>query len=229
VADLLKLVQAYEEAEVRLGGTGVELDAVAELKQRIDLGFLKTDVPALLRESLEGTSRVRKIVHDLNDFSRQGNDDEWQWMDLHQALDGTLNIVNNEIKYKAQVIRQFGELPEVLCLPNQINQVFMNLLVNAAQAIEDKGLITVSSGRDGGQVWVEVSDTGKGIAPEHLHRIFDPFFTTKPVGKGTGLGLSVSYSVVQKHHGEIRVDSALGQGTRFRVILPIRQPEQFEL
>jgi signal transduction histidine kinase len=121
------------------------------------------------------------------------------------------------------VRKEYGDLPPVECLLSQLNQVFMNLLVNAGQSIETKGTITIRTGTQGNSVWVEISDTGKGIAPENIGRIFDPFFTTKPVGKGTGLGLSVSYSIIQKHHGRIEVESEVGKGTTFRIWLPIRQ------
>ena len=195
------------------------------IKQEVDIGFLREDIRDLLDESGEGVSRVKKIVQDLKDFSRQ-DVAEWQLADLHKGLESTLNIVHNELKYKAEVVREFGELPDVECVPSQLNQVFMNLLVNAAHAIDQRGTITLRTGQEGEQVWVEVEDTGKGIAPEHLKRIFEPFFTTKPVGKGTGLGLSLSYGIVQKHGGRIEVDSVAGKGTRFRVWLPVRQAGQ---
>jgi two-component system NtrC family sensor kinase len=143
---------------------------------------------------------------------------------LHDGIDATLNIVNNEIKYKADLVKEYGNLPEVECLASQLNQVFMNLLVNAAHSIEEHGTITIRTGMEGDEVWVDIVDTGHGIHPEHMQRIFDPFFTTKPVGKGTGLGLSLSYGIVQKHHGRIDVHSDVGKGTTFRLWLPIKQP-----
>jgi two-component system NtrC family sensor kinase len=226
VADLLKLIEAYEDVESHCAGAEEQLRQIRVLKSRIDLDFLKSDVMALLAESREGTTRVKKIVQDLKDFSHLSTEDDWQWTDLHKNLESTLNIVHNEIKYKAQVEKLFGDIPEVQCLPFQLNQVFMNLLVNAAHAIDSKGRITIATGLAGDKVWVAIGDTGHGIAPEHLNKIFDPFFTTKPVGKGTGLGLSVSYSVIQKHKGELLVDSVPGQGTTFRIVLPVRQVNQ---
>jgi signal transduction histidine kinase len=121
------------------------------------------------------------------------------------------------------VRKEYGNLPLVECLPSQINQVFVNMLVNAAQAIEQHGEIVVRTGAESGKVWIEIGDNGSGIAPDNLKRIFDPFFTTKPVGKGTGLGLSISYGIVRKHGGDIAVDSAPGHGTTFRITLPQRQ------
>ncbi|HLO95880.1 MAG TPA: ATP-binding protein [Burkholderiaceae bacterium] len=225
LSDLFEMLAAYEAAEPLLAGTttGAELSA---LRAKVELDYLKEDIPTLMAESREGISRVRKIVQDLKDFSRVDSHQEWTLADLHHGLESTLNIVNNEIKYKAKVVRKFGAIPEILCLPSELNQVFMNLLVNASHAISgDQGCITISSGCEGTQVWVEIADNGSGISPENLHKIFDPFFTTKPIGQGTGLGLSLSYGIVKKHHGQILVDSQLGAGTRFRVILPIEQPE----
>lgn len=219
VEDLLALTAIYEQAEPALADPE-QLRQIEAFKHKIDLEFLKTDVLDLLDESHEGAGRVKKIVQDLKDFSHAGGDDDWQWADLHTCLESTLNIVNNEIKYKARVIKEFGDIPQVWCLPHQLNQVFMNLLVNAAHAIENEGTITMRTGAGNDHIWVEVSDTGKGIAPEHVNKIFDPFFTTKPVGKGTGLGLSVSYNIIKKHNGEIQLDSRAGEGTTFRIVLP---------
>ena len=217
---LLLVLDAYERAEQACEPT--ELARVKALKKEVELDFLKEDILDLLQESGEGIKRVKQIVQDLKDFSHV-DEAEWQLADLHSGLDSTLNVVNNEIKYKADVVKEYGDIPRVECLPSQINQVLMNLLVNAAHAMgEDKrGLITVRTGADGEEVWVEIADTGKGIPPENITRIFDPFFTTKPVGKGTGLGLSLSYGIVEKHHGRIEVNSEGGRGTTFRVTLPV--------
>lgn len=221
---LLGIVDAYEKAETAIAD-GEALSLVRVAKQEADLEFLREDVPALMSESQEGIKRVKKIVQDLKDFSHV-DEAEWQWADIRKGIDSTLNIVWSEIKYKAEVIKEYGEMPEVECLSSQLNQVFMNLLVNAAHAIEERGTITLRSGVEGEEAWVEIADTGKGISPENLTRIFDPFFTTKPVGKGTGLGLSLSYSIMQKHHGRIEVASEVGKGTTFRIWLPIKQPER---
>jgi signal transduction histidine kinase len=144
--------------------------------------------------------------------------------DLHRGLESTLNIVWNDLKYKCEIAREFGDIPQVECLPSQLNQVFLNILVNAGHAIEHHGTIRIATGRENDGVYVEIQDSGKGIAPDNLARIFDPFFTTKPIGQGTGLGLSLSYSIIRKHHGRIDVQSALGSGTKFRIYLPLRQP-----
>lgn len=222
LGDLFRMLAAYEASEPLLAATPAAA-RLAELRQTIELDFLKEDVPALMAESREGIERVRKIVQDLKDFSRVDTRQEWEWADLHKGLDSTLNIVNNEIKYKADVVKRYGELPEVQCLASELNQVFMNLLVNAAHAIDKtRGTIHLRTGHRDDQVWIEVEDDGCGIAADNLSRIFDPFFTTKPVGHGTGLGLSLSYGIVKKHGGQIQVTSELGRGTCFRVSLPVR-------
>ena len=195
---------------------------LSALKASAELDYLRADAPQLLREADEGVARVQKIVHDLRDFSRL-DEHEWQMADLHQGLDSTLSIVAHEIKYKAELVLEYGELPSIECLPSQLNQVFLNLLVNAAQAIHSHGRITVRTGLDADGVWVQVADTGQGIAPANLGRVFEPFFTTKPVGSGTGLGLSVSYGIVRTHGGTIKVASEWGAGTQFTVHLPIRR------
>jgi two-component system, NtrC family, sensor kinase len=221
---LFQMLSAYEAAEPALAATphGAQLKA---LRDEIELDYLKEDIPTLMTESREGITRVRKIVQDLKDFSRVDASQEWVWANLHRGIDSTLNIVNNEIKYKADVVREYGEIPDVECLPSELNQVFMNLLVNAAHAITaERGTITIRSGVDQDHVWVEVADNGSGIPKDIVGRIFDPFFTTKPVGKGTGLGLSLSYGIVKKHHGHIEVSSQPGEGTTFRISVPIKHP-----
>jgi PAS domain S-box-containing protein len=224
IEDALAMLQAYEGAEASIGERQV-LERLQQLKQDKDLTYLRQDLPTLLAESKEGITRVRKIVQDLRDFSRVDTAQSWEQADLHRCLDSTLSVVWNELKYKAEVIKEYGELPPVECVPSQLNQVFMNLMVNAAQAIEGpRGTITLRTGVAADTAWIEVEDSGKGIPAENLGRIFDPFFTTKPVGKGTGLGLSLAYGIVQKHNGKIEVSSEVGVGTTFRVVLPINQP-----
>jgi hemerythrin-like metal-binding protein len=218
ISSLFKVIDAYGAVEAK----GVTSPEVTQIKKAVDLPYLLEDIPSLLKESQDGLARVTRIVQDLKDFSHV-EEVNWQYANLEHGMDSTLNVVANEIKYKAEVIKEYAQLPDIECIPSQLNQVFMNLLMNAAQAIETKGSITIRTGDSGGEVWVEVQDTGKGIAAENLSRIFDPFFTTKPVGKGTGLGLSLSYSIVQKHHGRIEVNSIVGKGTTFRVWLPKQQ------
>ena len=223
--DVFDVIAAYEAAEAMLPPSGPQVAALRQAKETAELDFVREDIKQLLIESCDGLDRVKRIVQDLKDFSRVG-ENEWQTVDLVRGLESTLNVVRNEVKYKAEVVKRYGAAPEVECMPSQLNQVFMNLLVNAAHAIADRGTITIGSGTVGDHVWVAISDTGSGISPDVLSRIFDPFFTTKPVGQGTGLGLSLSYSIVRRHGGRIEVESEVGVGTTFRVWLPIRQVEQ---
>ena len=222
--DLLKIVEAYEDVIAAQPGKTQEYADLQSLKAELDLDFLRTDAPQLITESLDGVTRVRGIVKDLKNFAHVDVSPEWGAANLHECLNSTLNIANHEIKYKATVIKDYGELPEVECLPSQLNQVFLNLLVNAAQAIPEngQGTITVRTSADSENVRIEICDSGCGITPENIKKIFDPFFTTKPVGTGTGLGLSLSYGIIKRHHGRIEVGSEVGRGTTFRITLPIR-------
>jgi signal transduction histidine kinase len=230
IDELLEVVTQSEKCVSHCSGSPQQA-ALKRLLGEKDMAFIRQDVGQLLAESLDGTDRVRRIVQNLKDFSHV-SEEAWQWADLHQGLERAVALVWHEIKYKAELVRAYGELPPVRCMAGQISQVFMNLLVNASQAIATRGTITLVSGlaaiAEGRpeSVWIEVRDTGSGIAAERLTRVFDPFFTTKPVGQGTGLGLSLAWSIVQKHHGTLTVSSQVGEGTVFRLTLPIDQPER---
>ncbi|MCI0420006.1 MAG: ATP-binding protein, partial [Acidobacteria bacterium] len=166
-------------------------------------------------------NRIAKIVRSLKNFARL-DEAEFQKADLHEGLDSTLTLVHHELKNRAVVVKDYGSLPLVYCSPNQLNQVFMNLFINASQAIEDKGEIRIRTFSDDGKVCVQITDNGKGILPEHLSRIFDPGFTTKGAGVGTGLGLSICYNIIQRHKGNITVQSEPGRGTEFTITLPVQ-------
>ena len=225
---LQEMLDAYGQAETLIQA-GEWAERLQQVRERIELDFLREDIPLLIKESKDGINRVGRIVRDLKDFSRVDANQEWQWINLQQGIESTLNIVANELKYKADVLREYKVLPDIECLPSQINQVFMNLIVNASQAIgPERGTLTLRTGHAAQSVWIEVQDTGSGIAPQNLQKIFDPFFTTKPVGQGTGLGLSLSYGIIKKHRGEITVRSEVGVGTTFRVELPIRQSSRVD-
>ncbi len=228
VHDLLNLLAQWQNVAYTLSQASPtlpipaliqQLDAIQHAEKDIDLAFIRDDITTMIQETQEGTQRVKRIVQDLKDFSHVDHG-EWGWEDIHKGIDSTLNIVNNELKYKATIVKHYGNLPKVHCILSQLNQVFMNLLVNAAHAIAHHGTITITTGSDLDWVWIEFKDTGAGIAPEHLKCIFDPFFTTKPIGQGTGLGLSLSYGIMQKHRGNISAESTVGEGTTFRLMLP---------
>lgn len=187
---------------------------------RETLDAMLTDFADAVAESLEGTTRVRNIVADLKSFSRVDRAEK-ELANLNEGINSTLNIVWNELKYKCKVEKDLGDIPDIFCIPNQLNQVFMNILINASHAIKhDQGLIKVRTWTDDDNVYVSFEDNGEGIPPANLKKIFEPFFTTKDVGKGTGLGLSLAYDIVKKHHGSIDIWSEVGVGTRFTIVLP---------
>ncbi|MGZ4955898.1 MAG: PAS domain S-box protein [Methylobacter sp.] len=221
IKDILEITAAYQAS-----ARNDEAVNIIALQAEKNFEYVKSDIFELMAESKDGLSRMRKIVDDLKNFSRIGGS-EWETVDLHKGLDSTLNIVWNDLKYKCVVTKHYCEdLPQILCLASQLNQVFMNLLVNAGHAIEKQGeiiIITRVCPNDDTAIQIIITDTGAGIPPENLKRIFDPFFTTKPVGQGTGLGLSVSWGIVTKHHGTIDVNSTVGTGSTFTITLPIEQ------
>jgi signal transduction histidine kinase len=221
VTSLFGVVDDYEQAA---GAAPAVASRIAELKEAAEVDFLREDFLALMSESREGLQRVKDIVQSLKDFSHVDSAGT-VFTDLHRGLNSTLNIVNSEIKQKAEVVKEYGDIPQVQCVASQVNQVFMNLLVNAAHAIAERGVITIRTGQAGDWVWIQIEDTGSGMSADTMQRIFEPFFTTKPIGKGTGLGLSVSYGIVNRHGGRIEVHSELGKGTRFTVHLPIQQED----
>jgi signal transduction histidine kinase len=193
---------------------------IAEMKQNVKLDYLIKDLRELISESLYGSRRVSKIVQDLQSFSRVDSNIP-VLSDLNETIMSTINMVRNEIKYVAQLDLQVENLPQVVCQPQQIGQVVMNLLMNAAHSIQSNGLIVLAASQVGDSVEISVTDNGCGISPDHMERIFEPFFTTKEAGRGTGLGLAISNDIVKKHGGELLVGSIPGTGTTFTVRLPI--------
>jgi two-component system NtrC family sensor kinase len=222
----LSNIKDYSRAADRVldEGSTEAVEGLRQAKKFKKIDFIMDDVSSVIEESIEGTDRVKTIVQDLKDFSHQDHGKLVEY-DLNQGIKSTLNIVWNELKYKAEVIQKLGELPLVKCYPQQLNQVIMNLLVNAAHAIEGQGKITVRTYAVDDEAVIEISDTGVGIPQENLKKIFEPFFTTKETGKGTGLGLSVSYGIVSRHGGQIQVESQVGSGATFRIRLPRNGPE----
>lgn len=191
-----------------------------KLKQEEDFDFIKEDISTLIMESLDGTNRIKDIVQNLKSFARI-DDNKIHDVDINQCIKTTLKFVWNELKYKCTVHENYTELPIIKGFPGQLNQVFMNLLVNASHAIPEKGEIFISTFIKNQDIVITIKDTGSGIDPKHMSKLFDPFFTTKPVGKGTGLGLSISYGIIEKHKGKIEVESTLTKGTTFKITLPI--------
>ena len=219
--DIFRVIAAYEAIDA---GLSAEQQAqLQKIKKEIDLGYLKGDITELLRESKDGLLRIIRIVQDMKNFSHV-SDNKWELVNIHEGIDSTLNIVHNEIKYKAKVVKNYGEIGMMQCIPSQINQVLMNMLVNASHAMEADGVLTIKTWQAKNKLKISVSDTGCGMPPDVVKKIFDPFYTTKPVGMGTGLGLSLSYTIIARHHGSIDVDSKPGVGTTFVITLPLEQP-----
>jgi signal transduction histidine kinase len=224
LGSMFEMLTLYQQHEADAGAA-----VAARLRTRreaLQLAYLRQDIPILMADSRDGMGRVSKIVQSLKDFSRSDALQQWEWADLHSGIDSTLNILASELRRVAEVRKEYGALPPVECVASQVNQVIMNLLVNAGHAIgPQRGLITIRTGSADGQAWIEISDSGCGIPEAVLPRIFDPFFTTKAIGKGTGLGLSISYGIVHQHGGRIEVRTAPGQGSTFRVSLPLRRAQ----
>ena len=228
------------EMNTPIGTINSNADTLKRSLEVVEKTIHDPETPASIRESkrltqvltlLEDIARINKlacerivsIVGSLRNFARL-DEAELQVVDLHLGLDSTLTLVHHELKNRITVIKEYGEIPPVRCHPNQINQVFMNLLVNAAQSIAEKGQITIKTFAEGDIVSVQISDSGSGIPPENLSKIFDPGFTTKGVGVGTGLGLSICFKIAQGHNGGIDVESVLGEGSTFTLRLPVSGP-----
>lgn len=192
-------------------------------KEEVDYDYMMKDLPKLIKSCQDGAKRVRDIVLNLKNFSRSDELERKEYS-LEEGIDSTLQILKSELR-DIEVHKKYGDIPAIHCYAGQINQVFMNILSNAVQAIDGRGDIWIETKKKGLEVVVSIKDNGRGIPDKHLNKIFDPFFTTKPVGKGTGLGLSISYGIIEKHNGQILVDSEVGKGTEFKIILPLITPQ----
>ena len=220
---LQKYLTVYEEV---LDAPTTDATALDVLKKKVNFTFIRNDVRNLVSETQEGVERVKTIIKDLKDYARTNTSASYLPSDIHVGLKSTLNIASNQIKNRASIKLDLGDLPPVECAASQINQVLLNLLVNAAHSIPDgiEGLIHIRTSCDDMFVFIEVEDNGSGISEDTLQKVFDPFFTTKDPGKGTGLGLSVSQKIIQDHGGSLTASSAVGVGSIFKISLPIKRP-----
>ncbi len=216
VEQLRELIAIYSagEADARTK------KAAVDFKRRVNFDFVQEDLDTLIQNFEDGAKRIHAIIGELRAFSRMDSE-TLRPVDIQEPIELALNLIRHEYRDRITIHRDYGAVPKVECHSGKISQVFMNLLANACQAIPEQGDIWITSRRLNGQVEVEIRDNGRGIEPEHLNKVFEPFFTTKPVGHGTGLGLSISYGIIQQHRGEIQVSSAPGEGTSFRITLPI--------
>ncbi len=218
VEDLKELVDFYESVELNAETTAL----AAALKDKIDYPASMDDLYSIISDCREGAERIRDIVQNLRTFSRL-DEAEFKKSDIHEGIDSTIRLLSQYFTGgNISLRREYGNIPQIEAFGGQINQVWMNLLVNAAQSVSASGgEVRVTTYTEDDHIVVSVSDTGTGIAPEHLSRIFDPFYTTKPVGDGTGLGLSISFGIVKRHNGTITVKTEVNEGTTFTVKLPI--------
>jgi len=195
---------------------------IKKLQARFDLDYLIKDTLVLIKESIAGILRVKNIVRDLKAFVHPGQEYP-EFIDIHKHLDATLNLVGNQLKYGIKVQKEYDDLPPVKCWADQLNQVFLNVIVNAIQAMGEKGIISIKTiSCEDDHIEIHISDTGPGVLEKNLTKIFDPFFTTKPIGKGTGIGLHMSYNIIKKHKGTITVKSKLGYGSTFIIRMPVK-------
>lgn len=211
---LLQLKDSDERTE--------QVRKIKSLRDDYDIEFMNEDLDGLLHDTQEGSVRVRDIVKGLKAFSHVDQSDEMQLTDINECIEATLKVANNEIKYHCEIVKRLGVIPQTYCMAGQLKQVILNMLLNAAHAIKDKGVIEIETLCADGNIELSIRDNGCGINQEDIGNLFDPFFTTKEVGEGTGLGLSISYGIiVDNHKGDIRVESELGKGSCFTIILPV--------
>ena len=221
LAQLEKLITAYDQLPISKEDSLL----LAAIKEEINYDRLIPDLRSIVADCREGAHRICDVVKNLRLFSRL-DEAELKRIDIHDGIDSTLRLLSRYYSSGQLILRkEYGDLPQVTCYAGQLNQVWMNLLVNAAQAVTGSGEVTVSTRCDGDSIVVAISDTGKGICEAQLSRIFEPFFTTKPVGEGTGLGLSISYGIIERHDGTITVTSTVDVGTTFTVRIPTRNLE----
>jgi signal transduction histidine kinase len=228
--DIEEIIELFDETDklAKERFSPEEYAQIEDLKEDLDYEYLKTEIDELLKGMNDGSKRTVSIIRGLKTFSRVDESDT-KSVDIHDNIESTLVLINNQIKNSIEVIRNYGSLPMVECFAGQINQVFLNLINNAAQAINEakeeseKGTIwiTTSFQETDQTVQISIKDNGPGIPDEIIDRIFDPFFTTKDVGEGTGLGLSISYNIIEKHGGELKVKTEAGKGTEFVITLPL--------
>ena len=223
IAGYEKLIDSLLDENVSEEKISAQMQQVAVLRANSSTHEMLGAMQELIGDTLYGVGQISELVLNLKNFSRV-DAASTDTVDLHECIESALNIGRNALKYRVEVIKDFGELPSIICSPSHLNQVFLNLFTNAAQAIEGNGRLTIKTWFENGQARISIADTGKGISPEHLPRIFDPFFTTKPVGEGTGLGLAITHQIIHKHGGDIRVESSPGIGTCFYINLPVISP-----
>ena len=230
INNITQLISANQQLTTQLRQTQLsdtiteQLNHIEQLQTQLDINYILTDMPELISEALSGTERVKEIVADLKDYSHM-RQHAMAFEDINQLIEQAISISNNETKYTLHINKQFSPIPKVECWRGKITQVILNLLLNANQATNDDGQITISTNADEQYVYINLKDNGCGISQENLPKIFDPFFTTKDIGKGTGLGLHICHTIICGHGGTISATSTLNKGTQFNIKLPIENPQ----
>lgn len=217
----LALIMLYKQMSLDPTNKEAVLKQIEAFENEIDLDFIEQDLPSLIKDTKEGTGRVKEIVQGLKDFSHADQESSHSYSDLNDCINSTLKVAHNELKYHCDIQTNLEELPKTYCAPGQIKQVILNLLINAGHAIKEKGTIEINSQYLNGQITLSIKDDGCGIPEDKIDKLFDPFYTTKPLGKGTGLGLAISYGIIQDHKGIIDIESKEGVGSTFTITLPV--------
>jgi signal transduction histidine kinase len=218
--EIRQVIEIYHK--VNESNVAEKLKEIEDLKQKVEYKEAIREINKLIESIKNGTIRTTEIVKGLRTFSRL-DEDILKTADIHEGIDSTLILLRNKYKNRIEIVKNYGVLPQVECYPGQLNQVFMNILSNAVDAISEKGKITICTSIEGNYVHISIKDSGHGIPESLKDKIFDPFFTTKGVGKGTGLGLSISQGIIEKHNGSIEVKSKPGEGTEFIIVIPVEQ------
>jgi signal transduction histidine kinase len=221
--EIRQVLEIYHSITIR--NVSDKLKEIGELKKEVKYRESIREINKLMDSIKNGTKRTTEIVRGLRTFSRL-DEDVLKMADIHEGIDSTLILLYNKYKNRIEIVKNYGEIPLIQCYPDQLNQVFMNLLSNAVDAIDDKGKIMISTSLLSGFLYIKIEDSGYGIPENIKEKIFDPFFTTKGVGKGTGLGLSISQSIIEKHFGSIKVKSEIGKGSEFLIVLPVKQGKE---
>lgn len=214
-----KLLCRLQDIEAPVSITDIK-DKIESLSRDMDVDFILEDIDDLVRDCMEGTNRIKNIVNSLKDFAHTGKE-ELDDFDINIGIESTLNVISYELRDKTEVTKDLGDLPFIKAVPQHLNQVFLNILVNAVYAMDEIGKIGIKTWHKNDHIYISISDTGCGISKENIKKIFDPFFTTKEVGEGTGLGMNIAYNIIKKYKGDIAIESNIGEGTTFTISLPV--------
>ena len=220
ILEIFKLDKIIQDSDIENDDASVVLNKYLTMRQQIDAEYLIADTPSLLIDTIDGIERVKTIVNNLKKISYKG-DDAFITCNINECIDDCLKLVANELKYSMEIKLELTDCDNILGQPYDLNQVFINLFINASHACKSNGILTIKTVQKNGNIIINITDNGKGINKENILKIFDPFYTTKAVGEGTGLGLPISQGIITKHNGKIEVHSKINVGTCFTITLPL--------